>query len=102
MAKIMVIEDNENTRVLLTKRLKARGHEVLTAEDAESGLPAVQREKPDLILMDIGLPGIDGLTATRKLKNDPATRDVPVIVLTAHAMQGDQEQSMQAGCDAYE
>ena len=102
MAKILIIEDNENNRVLLTRRLKARGYDVLTAEDAESGLPMVQQTHPDLVLMDVGLPGMDGLTATRQLKADPATHSVPVIALTAHAMHGDQERSLAAGCDSYE
>src|SRR5438874_219607 len=99
MIKILVIEDNENNRVLLTRRLKPRGYEVLTAQDAESGLTMIASEKPDLILMDIGLPGMDGFAATRQLKSDPATKHIPVIALTAHAMQGDQEKTLEAGCD---
>jgi CheY-like chemotaxis protein len=101
MARILVIEDNENNRVLLSRRLKSRGFEVLTAGDAESGLAMVAAERPNVVLMDIGLPGMDGLTATRLLKADPLTRHVPVIALTAHAMQGDEERSIQAGCDTY-
>jgi len=102
MPKILVIEDNENNRVLLTRRLKARGHEVLTAEDAEQGLALAQTERSDLILMDIGLPGLDGWAATRRLKANPATQRIPIIALTAHAMQGDREKAAEAGCDAYE
>ncbi len=102
MPKILVIEDNENNRVLLTRRLKARGHEVLTAEDAEQGLALAQSGLSDLILMDIGLPGLDGWAATRRLKAHPATRQIPIIALTAHAMQGDREKAVEAGCDAYE
>ena len=102
MPKILVIEDNENNRVLLTRRLKARGHEVITAEDAEQGLALAQTGLSDLILMDIGLPGLDGWDATRRLKAHPATRQIPIIALTAHAMQGDREKAVEAGCDAYE
>ena len=102
MPKILVIEDNENNRVLLTRRLKARGHEVLTAADAEQGLALAQSGLSDLILMDIGLPGLDGWAATRSLKAHPATRQIPIIALTAHAMQGDREKAAEAGCDAYE
>jgi CheY-like chemotaxis protein len=102
MAKIMIVEDTENNRVLLTRRLKPRGHEILTVEDAETGLARVHAERPDLILMDVGLPGMDGWTATRRLKSDPLTRPIPVIALTAHAMQGDREKALEAGCDDYE
>ena len=102
MAKILVIEDNENNRVLLTRRLNARGHEVLTAEDAEQGLALAQSGLSELILMDIGLPGLDGWAATRRLKAHPATQQIPIIALTAHAMQGDREKAVEAGCDAYE
>lgn len=102
MPKILVIEDNENNRVLLTRRLKARGHEVLTAEDAEQGLALAHAQLSDLILMDIGLPGLDGWAATRRLKAHPATQGIPIIALTAHAMQGDREKAAEAGCDAYE
>ena len=102
MAKILIIEDTENNRVLLTRRLKPKGHDVITAEDAERGLSLVPAERPDLILMDVGLPGIDGWSATRQLKADPATKTIPVIALTAHAMQGDREKALEAGCDDYE
>jgi CheY-like chemotaxis protein len=102
MAKILIIEDTENNRVLLTRRLKPRGHEIVTAEDAESGLVLVESEKPQLVLMDVGLPGMDGWNATRALKQNPATRHVPVIALTAHAMQGDRDKAVDAGCDDYE
>ena len=102
MAKILIIEDTENNRVLLARRLKPKGHEVVTAEDAEKGLPLASTERPNLILMDVGLPGIDGWEATRRLKADPATRQVPVIALTAHAMEGDRERALAAGCDDYE
>lgn len=102
MAKLLIVEDTENNRVLLTRRLRPRNHEILTAEDAESGIELAQTEQPDLILMDVGLPGMDGWEASRRLKADPATAKIPVIALTAHAMQGDREKSAEAGCDEYE
>jgi two-component system, cell cycle response regulator DivK len=102
MAKILIIEDTENNRVLLSRRLKPKGHDIVTADDAESGLPLIEAEKPELILMDVGLPGMDGWNATRALKQNPATRHIPVIALTAHAMQGDREKAVEAGCDDYE
>jgi CheY-like chemotaxis protein len=102
MSKILIIEDTENNRVLLTRRLKPRGHEIITADDAESGIALVESEKPDLILMDVGLPGMDGWNATRALKQNEATKHIPVIALTAHAMQGDREKALEAGCDDYE
>jgi two-component system cell cycle response regulator DivK len=102
MAKILIIEDTENNRVLLTRRLKPRGHEIVTADDAESGLAMVPTERPNLILMDVGLPGMDGWTAARQLKADPANRQIPVIALTAHAMDGDREKAAEAGCEDYE
>ena len=102
MAKILIIEDTENNRVLLTRRLKSRGYDIITAEDAEKGLLLVEVERPDLVLMDVGLPGMNGWDATRQLKSNPATKHVPVIALTAHAMDGDREKAMAAGCDEYE
>jgi two-component system cell cycle response regulator DivK len=102
MAKILIIEDTENNRVLLTRRLKPRGHEIVTAEDAERGLAMVPAERPELILMDVGLPGMDGWNATRQLKADPASHQIPVIALTAHAMEGDRQRAVEAGCDDYE
>ena len=102
MAKILIIEDTENNRVLLTRRLKPTGHDIVTAEDAESGLAMALAEKPALILMDVGLPGMDGWTATRTLKADLALKSIPVIALTAHAMEGDRQKALEAGCDDYE
>jgi CheY-like chemotaxis protein len=102
MAKILVIEDTENNRVLLSRRLKSRGHVIILAEDAERGLCLARTDSPDLILMDVGLPGIDGWEATRQLKQDPLTRPIPVIALTAHAMRQDREKAAQCGCDNYE
>jgi CheY-like chemotaxis protein len=102
MAKIMIIEDTENNRVLLLRRLKPKGHDIVTAEDAEKGLTMIKTERPDLILMDVGLSGIDGWTATRQLKSDPALKTIPIIALTAHAMEGDHQKAIEAGCDDYE
>ena len=102
MPKILIVEDTENNRVLISRRLKPMGYEVLLAEDAERGLPLAEAERPDLILMDVGLPGMDGWTATRRLKANAATSNIPVIALTAHAMEGDRIRAMEAGCDDYE
>ena len=102
MAKILIIEDTENNRVLLTRRLRPRGYDIITAEDAEKGLLLVEGERPDLVLMDVCLPGMNGWDATRQLKSNPATKHVPVIALTAHAMDGDREKAIAAGCDEYE
>jgi CheY-like chemotaxis protein len=102
MAKILIIEDTENNRVLLMRRLKPRGHDIVFAVDGERGLAAAAASPPDLILMDVGLPGIDGWEATRRLKADPATARIRVIALTAHAMQEDKEKAVAAGCDDYE
>lgn len=102
MPKILVIEDTENNRIIISRRLKSKGHEVHVREDAEQGLVAAQELQPALILMDIGLPGMDGWTATRLLKGDPATAAIPIIALTAHAMAGDREKALEAGCNDYE
>jgi two-component system cell cycle response regulator DivK len=102
MAKILLVEDNEMNRDMLSRRLQRRGHEVLTAVDGETGLAMTRSELPALVLMDMSLPGIDGWEATRQLKADPATRAIPVIALTAHAMAGDREKSLAAGCDDFD
>jgi len=102
MFKILYIEDTENNRILVTRRLTKGGYQVLTAEDAETGLALAASEPPDLILMDMGMPGTDGWAATRRLRADPKVRHIPVIALTAHAMQGDREKALDAGCDEYE
>ena len=102
MPKILVIEDTENNRIIIGRRLKSKGHEVHLREDAESGISAAKEIQPVLILMDIGLPGMDGWTAARALKADPETADIPIIALTAHAMAGDREKSIEAGCSDYE
>lgn len=102
MAKLLIIDDTENNRILLSRRLKPRGHEVLLAENAEKGLEIAKAQIPNLVLMDIGLPGMDGWQATRALKADPATAAIAVIALTAHAMAGDRDKALEAGCDEYE
>ncbi len=101
MAKILVIEDNPANMKLACLLLRNVGHEVRCAVDAETGLTMARDDRPDLILMDIQLPGMDGLAATALLKQDPATAAIPVIALTAMAMKADQEKSQVAGCDAY-
>jgi two-component system cell cycle response regulator DivK len=101
MGKVLVVEDNPANMTLATFLLRSAGHVVLTATDAESGLTLARNEQPDLILMDIQLPGIDGLHATALLKADEATRSIPVIALTALAMKGDEERIRAAGCDGY-
>jgi CheY-like chemotaxis protein len=102
MSKILYIDDTENNRILVTRRLERKGFQVLTAVSAEEGLATAAAQKPDLILMDMGMPDVDGWTATRRLKADPVLRSIPVIALTAHAMQGDREKAIDAGCDDYE
>jgi two-component system cell cycle response regulator DivK len=101
MAKILVVEDNADNMKLATFLLQSAGHTVLSAIDAEIGLTLARAEHPDLILMDIQLPGMDGLEATALLKDDEATRHIPVIALTALAMKGDEERIRAAGCDGY-
>ena len=102
MSKILYIEDTENNRILVTRRLTRSGYNILTAESAEEGRALALAESPDLILMDMGMPGTDGWVATRQFKADPKLRHIPVIALTAHAMQGDREKALAAGCDDYE
>jgi two-component system cell cycle response regulator DivK len=101
MAKILIIEDNTANMTLTAYLLNWGGHTVISATDAEAGLTMARAEKPNLILMDIQLPGMDGLEATRLLKQDDATRGIPVIALTALAMKGDEERIRAAGCDGY-
>src|SRR5580693_704741 len=102
MFTILYIDDTENNRILVTRRLERSGYQVLTAVSAGEGLATAAARQPDLILMDMGMPDVDGWTATRKLKADPALATIPVIALTAHAMQGDREKALDAGCDDYE
>jgi two-component system, cell cycle response regulator DivK len=101
MPKILLVEDNEMNRDMLSRRLQRRGYQVVVALDGQSGLEMTQTEAPDLILMDMGLPVLDGWDATRRLKADAATQHVPIIALTAHAMSSDREKALQAGCDDY-
>ena len=101
MAKVLIIEDNPANMKLATFLLQSAGHTVFSATDAEAGLTMARGEQPDLILMDIQLPGMDGLQATALLKRDEATRAIPVIALTALAMKGDEERIRAAGCDGY-
>jgi two-component system cell cycle response regulator DivK len=101
MARVLIVEDNPANMTLATFLLKSAGHEVLAAKDAETGLALARVEQPDLVLMDIQLPGMDGLEATALLKSDPSTRAIPVIALTALAMKGDEERILAAGCDGY-
>ena len=102
MPKILLVEDNEMNRDMLSRRLARRGYEVVVAVDGEAGVRMAHSESPAIILMDMSLPGLDGWDATRQLKADPATRGVPVIALTAHAMAGDREKSLAAGCDDFD
>jgi CheY-like chemotaxis protein len=102
MAKILIVEDNEMNRDMLSRRLMRRGYQIVMAVDGEQGLAAAKTEVPDLILMDMSLPVIDGWEATRRLKAEPQTRGIPVIGLTAHAMAGDREKVIDAGCDDYD
>jgi two-component system cell cycle response regulator DivK len=101
MAKVLIVEDNPANMKLAAFLLQSAGHTVLSATDAEVGLALARDEHPNLILMDIQLPGLDGLEATVLLKRDDATRDIPVIALTALAMKGDEERIRAAGCDGY-
>ena len=101
MAKILVVEDNVTNLKLATLLLEGAGHTVISAADAEVGLSLARDQCPNLILMDIQLPGMDGLEATMRLKQDDATRAIPVIALTALAMKGDEERIRAAGCDGY-
>lgn len=102
MAKILLVEDNEMNRDMLSRRLTRRGHEVTMAVDGQEGIDLALSASPDLILMDMSLPIIDGWEATRRLKADPASSSIPVIALTAHAMAGDREKALAAGCDDYD
>jgi two-component system, cell cycle response regulator DivK len=102
MPKILVVEDNEMNRDMLVRRLQHRGFQVSTAGDGLQGLALARSLMPDLILLDMSLPGMDGWEVTKKLKGDANTRDIPVIALTAHAMQGDREGALGAGCEDYD
>ncbi len=100
--KILLVEDNEMNRDMLSRRLERRGYNVVLAVDGQAGVDMASSDAPDLILMDMSLPVLDGWAATRRLKTDTATRGIPVIALTAHAMSSDREKALEAGCDDYD
>ena len=102
MTKVLVVEDNEMNRDMLSRRLTRRGFQVIFAVDGQQGVDLARSERPDIILMDMSLPVMDGWEATRRVKSDDATRGVPIIGLTAHAMAGDREKAIEAGCDDYD
>ena len=102
MPKILIVEDNEMNRDMLSRRLERRGFAIVMAVDGQQGVDMARSEKPDLILMDMSLPVMDGWTATRTIKDDGDLQAIPVIALTAHAMEGDREKAMAAGCDDYD
>ena len=102
MTKLLLVEDNEMNRDMLSRRLARRGYHVVTAADGQEALDVARRSLPDLILMDLNLPGLDGWSATRALKSITPLRHTPVLALTAHAMPGDRDKAQASGCDAYE
>ena len=102
MAKILLVEDNEMNRDMLSRRLERKGYAVALAVDGQQGIEQAAADPPALILMDMSLPVLDGWEATRRLKADPRTKHIPVIALTAHAMQGDEQKAKEAGCDDYD
>ena len=102
MAKILLVEDNEMNRDMLSRRLERKGYEVELAVDGRQGVDKAKKLAYDLVLMDMSLPEIDGWEATRELRSDPATKALPIIALTAHAMSGDREKALEAGCDDYD
>lgn len=102
MPKILLVEDNEMNRDMLSRRLERRGYTVVLATDGQQGIDLAHSESPQIILMDMSLPVVDGWEATRRLKADLETQAIPVVALTAHAMSGDREKAMAAGCDDYD
>ncbi len=102
VSKLLLVEDNEMNRDMLSRRLQRRGYEVIIAVNGEEGVKKAQSEAPDLILMDMSLPVLDGWEATRRLKAAPKTQSIPILGLTAHAMSGDREKAIEAGCDDYD
>lgn len=100
-ARILIVEDNDDNMVLVRDVLTSRGYTVIEAVDGQQGLDLAQSERPDLIIMDLSLPLVDGWTVVRQLKADPELRRIPVVALTAHAMVGDREKALDAGCDDY-
>ena len=102
MTTILIVEDNELNRDMLSRRLAKRGFEIMLAFDGQAGLDTAAARKPDLILMDLSLPVLDGWEASRRLKADPALRGIPILALTAHAMSDDRTKALEAGCDEYD
>jgi CheY-like chemotaxis protein len=102
MAKIVLVEDNEDNRDMLSRRLIRKGYEVLIAVNGEQAVELIKNEQPALVLMDISLPVMDGFEATRRLKSLDTTKNIPIVALTAHAMSGDREKAIEAGCDDYD
>ena len=102
MAKILLVEDNEMNRDMLSRRLARRGYEIIIATDGEQGISEAKQQSPDLIIMDMSLPIIDGWEATRQLKQCAETKGIPVLALTAHAMAGERDRALEAGCDDYD
>lgn len=102
MTKVLLVEDNELNRDMLSRRLTRRGFEIVIAEDGIQGVQQASDADPEIILLDMSLPGLDGWEVARRLKADPATSAIPIIALTAHAMAGDRERALQAGCDDYD
>jgi CheY-like chemotaxis protein len=102
MPRILLVEDNEMNRDMLSRRLQKKGYEVICASDGESAVEMTRAQKPDLVVMDLSLPILDGWEATRRIKAAPETRAIPVLVLTAHAMEADRQRALDAGCDDYD
>ena len=102
MTKVLIVDDDEMVRLTVRTMLQRKGYQVVIAVDGEEGIARARSEQPALILMDMSLPGKDGWTATREIKSDPALRPIPVIALTAHAMAGDRDKALEAGCDDYD
>jgi CheY-like chemotaxis protein len=100
--KVLVVEDNELNLDILTRRLQRKGYDVITAKDGQEGVACAKTNNPDIILMDVSLPLLDGYDATRQIKADQNTKNIPIIILTAHAMVGDREKALASGCDEYE
>lgn len=102
MPRILLVEDNEMNRDMLSRRLERKGYETIIAVDGQEGVEKTESQKPDLVLMDMSLPVLDGWEATRKLKSNSVTQSIPIIGLSAHAMSGDREKAIEAGCDDYD
>lgn len=102
MKKILIVEDNEINQDVLSRRLERKGFQVLIASDGEEGLECIKSQRPDLVLLDMSLPKIDGWTVAKMSKQDESIKDIPIIALTAHAMEGNKEKALAAGCDEFE